>query len=133
MKRLRVGDLVQVISGKEKGKQGRVSKILAEDDKVVVEGLNKVTRHQRPTPRNQQGGKIEKEAPLQASKVMLVDPTTGKPSRVKVKDVDGEERRRDYGRLSHGGQEGRQGQGQGRKAREGRQTGGSEAGCCCSW
>jgi large subunit ribosomal protein L24 len=93
MKRLRVGDLVQVISGKEKGKQGRVSKILAEDDKVVVEGLNKVTRHQRPTPRNQQGGKIEKEAPLQASKVMLVDPTTGKPSRVKVKDVDGKKQR----------------------------------------
>jgi large subunit ribosomal protein L24 len=77
MKRLRVGDLVQVISGKEKGKQGRVSKILADDDKVVVEGLNKVTRHQRPTPRNQQGGKIEKEAPLHASKVMLVDPIPG--------------------------------------------------------
>jgi large subunit ribosomal protein L24 len=93
MNRLRVGDLVQVISGKEKGKQGRVSKILAEDEKVIVEGLNKVTRHQRPTPRNQQGGKIEKEAPLHASKVMLVDPSTGKPSRVKVKVVDGKKQR----------------------------------------
>jgi large subunit ribosomal protein L24 len=93
MNRLRVGDLVQVISGKEKGKQGRVSKILAEDEKVVVEGLNKVTRHQRPTPRNQQGGKIEKEAPLHASKVMLVDPTTGKRSRVKVTVVDGKKQR----------------------------------------
>lgn len=93
MQRLRVGDLVQVISGKEKGKQGRVTKILVEDEKVIVEGLNKVTRHQRPTPRNQQGGKIEKEAPLHASKVMLVDPTTGKPSRVKAAVIDGKKQR----------------------------------------
>jgi len=93
MARLRVGDLVQVISGKDKGKQGRVTKILAEDEKVVVEGINVVTRHQRPTPRNQQGGKITKEAPLHASKVMLVDPTSGKPTRVKVKDVDGKKQR----------------------------------------
>jgi large subunit ribosomal protein L24 len=88
-----VGDLVQVISGKDKGKQGRVTKILVDDDKVVVEGVNVVTRHQRPTPRNQQGGKITKEAPLHASKVMLVDPTSGKPTRVKVKDVDGKKQR----------------------------------------
>ncbi|UQA61521.1 50S ribosomal protein L24 [Polyangium aurulentum] len=93
MARLRVGDLVQVISGKDKGKQGRVTKVLADDDKVVVEGVNVVTRHQRPTPRNQQGGKITKEAPLHASKVMLVDPTSGKPTRVKVKDVEGKKQR----------------------------------------
>jgi len=93
MRRLRVGDLVQVISGKDKGKQGRVTKVLAEDDKVVVEGINVVTRHQRPTPRNQQGGKITKEAPLHASKVMPVDPTTGKPTRVKSTVVDGKKQR----------------------------------------
>jgi large subunit ribosomal protein L24 len=93
MNRLKVGDLVQVISGKEKGKQGRVSKLLAEDDKVVVEGLNKVTRHQRPTPRNQQGGKITKEAPISASKVMPLDPTTGKPTRVKSTVVEGKKQR----------------------------------------
>jgi large subunit ribosomal protein L24 len=93
MARLRVGDLVQVISGKDKGKQGRVTKILVDDDKVVVEGVNVVTRHQKPTPRNQQGGKITKEAPLHASKVMLVDPTSGKPTRVKVKDVEGKKQR----------------------------------------
>lgn len=93
MARLRVGDLVQVISGKDKGKQGRVTKILVDDEKVVVEGINVVTRHQRPTPRNQQGGKITKEAPLHASKVMLVDPTSGKPTRVKVKDVEGKKQR----------------------------------------
>jgi large subunit ribosomal protein L24 len=93
MRRLRVGDLVQVISGKDKGKQGRVTKVLADDDKVVVEGINVVTRHQRPTPRNQQGGKITKEAPLYASKVMPVDPTTGKPTRVKSTIVDGKKQR----------------------------------------
>jgi large subunit ribosomal protein L24 len=85
MKRLKVGDLVQVISGKDKGKQGRITKILSEDDKVIVEGLGMVTRHQRPTARNQEGGKITKEAPIYASKVMPVDPNTGKPTRVKVR------------------------------------------------
>jgi large subunit ribosomal protein L24 len=84
MKRLKVNDLVQIISGKERGKQGRITKILPEDGKVVVEGLNMVTRHQRPTPRNQTGGKIVKEAPLPACKVMPVDPQTGKPTRVKI-------------------------------------------------
>ncbi|WP_437482384.1 50S ribosomal protein L24 [Sorangium sp. So ce1014] len=85
MKRLKVGDLVQVISGKEQGKQGRITKILADEERVVVEGLNTVTRHQRPTPRNQEGGKITKEAPIHASNVMPVDPATGKPTRVKVR------------------------------------------------
>jgi len=88
MNRLKVGDLVQVISGKDKGKQGKITKVLKEDDKVVVEGLNMVTRHMRPTPRNQQGGKITKEAPLHASKVMPVDPETGKPTRVKIKKAE---------------------------------------------
>ena len=82
MKRLKVGDLVQVISGKDTGKQGRVTKILDGDEKVIVEGLNTVTRHQRPNARNQEGGKITKEAPIYASKVMPVDPNTGKPTRV---------------------------------------------------
>ncbi len=88
MRRLRVGDLVQVISGKDKGKQGKITKVLLEDDKVVVEGVNVVTRHMRPTQRNQQGGKIQKEAPLHASKVMPVDPETGKPTRVKIKKAE---------------------------------------------
>ncbi len=57
--RLKVGDLVQVLRGKDKGKKGKITKILLEDDKVVVEGINTVTRHTRgPSPRNQQGGKI---------------------------------------------------------------------------
>ena len=89
-KRLRVGDLVVVISGGKqvKGKEGRVTRILADEDRVLIEGVNMVTRHQKPTPRNQKGGKITKEAPIHASRVMLVDPQTGKPTRVKHKVVE---------------------------------------------
>lgn len=85
MKRLKVGDLVQVISGKDKGKQGKIAKLLLDEGRVVVEGVNTVTRHMRPNARNQQGGKITKEAPIDASNVMLVDPETKKPTRVKIK------------------------------------------------
>jgi len=83
--RLRKGDLVVVISGKDKGKQGKVARLLKDDDKVVVEGINLVKRHQRPTPRNPQGGIVEREQPIFASKVMPVDPSTGKGTRVRFK------------------------------------------------
>jgi large subunit ribosomal protein L24 len=83
--RLRKGDMVVVISGKEKGKKGKVKALLLEDNRVVVEGLNLIKRHTRPTPRNPSGGIIEKEAPMHASKVMPVDPKTGKGTRVKFK------------------------------------------------
>lgn len=85
MNRLQRGDQVVVISGKYKGKQGRVKKVLLDQDKVIIEGINLVKRHTRPNPRNQQGGIIEKEAPLYACKVMPVDPTTSKPTRIRIK------------------------------------------------
>jgi len=85
MDRLKVGDLVQVISGKHRGSQGRVTRLLKEDERVVIEGVNMVTRHQRPTPRQPEGGRIQKEAPLHASRVMPVDPSTGKPTRVQIR------------------------------------------------
>jgi large subunit ribosomal protein L24 len=88
MNRLKVGDLVKVMRGKDRGKEGKITKILADDDKVVVEGINTVTRHTRPSPRNQQGGKITKDAPIHASKVMPIDPQTGKPTRVKIKTAE---------------------------------------------
>jgi large subunit ribosomal protein L24 len=62
--------------------------IFHEENRVIVEGLNLVKRHTRPGPLNQEGGILEKEAPLHASNVMPVDPQTGKPTRVKVKVVD---------------------------------------------
>jgi large subunit ribosomal protein L24 len=89
MQRLKVGDVVHVIAGSEKGKTGTIKKILKDEDRVVVEGLNMVTKHQKPNARNQQGGKIEQEAPIHASNVMPIDPETQKPTRVKFKVEDG--------------------------------------------
>ena len=94
MQRLQRGDTVVVISGKYKGKQGRVKKVLTGDDKVIIEGINLVKRHMKPNARNQQGGIVEKEAPLWASKVMPLDPKTKKPTRVKIKvDENGQKTR----------------------------------------
>ncbi len=83
--RLRKGDLVVVISGKDKGKQGKIARLLTDDDKVIVEGINLIKRHTKPTPRNPQGGIVEREAAIFASKVMPVDPKTGKGTRVTFK------------------------------------------------
>ena len=94
MQRIRVGDLVQVISGKHKGKRGRVSRVLKDRERVVVEGINKVYRHVRPDQRNPEGGRIEKEAPLHISNVMPIDAESDKPTRVKIAvDEDGQKRR----------------------------------------
>ena len=87
--RIRKGDSVVIISGKHKGKTGKVKLVLREDDRVIVEGVNLVKRHTRPTPRNPSGGIVEREAPLHACKVMPIDPKTGKGTRVRFKAVDG--------------------------------------------
>jgi large subunit ribosomal protein L24 len=82
--RLRKGDSVVVISGKDKGKKGKILRLYTEDDRVIVEGVNVIKRHLRPTPKNPQGGILEKEAPIHACKVLPVDPKTGKGTRVRV-------------------------------------------------
>ena len=84
MNRLKVGDLVQVVTGKDKGKRGKVTKLLKDGDRVLVEGLNMVVRHQRPTQLNTEGGRLEKEAPLHVSNVMPIDADSDKPTRVKI-------------------------------------------------
>ncbi len=89
MQRVRVGDQVVVISGNHKGKRGRVSQVLVERNAVIVEGVNLVKRHVKATPQ-QQGGIVEKPAPLDQSKVMLLDPESGKPTRVRFEVRDGE-------------------------------------------
>jgi large subunit ribosomal protein L24 len=86
--RIRQGDTVIVISGKDKGKTGKVKRVLQEDGRVVVEGVNLLKRHTRPTPRNPSGGIVEREQPLAASKVMPVDPKTGKGTRVRFKTLE---------------------------------------------
>ena len=79
---LKKGDTVVVISGSWKNKQGTVLKVLPKTGKVVVEGVNIVSRHTRPSQTNQDGGIIKKEAPILACKVMLVDPKTNEPTRI---------------------------------------------------
>jgi large subunit ribosomal protein L24 len=87
--RIRKGDTVVVISGKDKGRKGKVTRVLREEDRVVVEGVNVVKRHTRPTPRSPAGGIIEREQPIHACKVMPVDPQSGKGTRVRFKTVEG--------------------------------------------
>ncbi len=79
---IKKNDTVMVIAGKEKGKTGRVYRVLSKDDRLLVEKLNIVKRHTRPTATNRQGGIIEKEAPLHVSNVMVVCPKCGKTTRV---------------------------------------------------
>jgi large subunit ribosomal protein L24 len=81
--RIKSGDVVMVIAGADKGKTGRVLRVLGDRDRVVVEGINRVWKHVRPNQRNPQGGRIQKDAPIHLSNVMPVDPKTGKATRVK--------------------------------------------------
>ena len=80
---IKSGDTVIIIAGADKGKTGRVLRVLTGKDRVVVEGINRVWKHVRPNQRNPQGGRIQKDAPIHLSNVMPLDPTTGKGARVK--------------------------------------------------
>ncbi len=83
------GDTVQVLSGDDKGKRGKVLRVYPKTGRVAVEGINLVTKHQKPT-QTAPGGKIQREAPLHHSKVMLIDPKSGEPTRIRrQKDADG--------------------------------------------
>jgi large subunit ribosomal protein L24 len=88
--RVRTDDEVVVISGKDRGKTGRVIEVDPAKQRVFVEGLNIVKRHQRPRPgTNDVGGVIEKPGPIHISNVALVDPKDGKPTRTRVEERDG--------------------------------------------
>ena len=79
--KIKKGDRVVVLTGKDKGRQGAVLRVLPKEDRVVVEGLNMVQRHTRPTQSDPQGGIKNKEAPIHVSNVAIVD-SNGKPTRV---------------------------------------------------
>ncbi len=83
------GDKVQVIAGKDKGKQGVILAAFPKQNRVLVEGVNIVKKHSKPSQANPQGGIITKEAPINISNVMPLDPKTGVPTRVGYKMVDG--------------------------------------------
>ena len=89
--KVRRGDTVMVISGKEKGKRGEVERVLPRENRVVVGGVNVRTRHARPSQQNQEG-LYTFEAPIHVSNVMLIDPDSGEPTRVGYRFTDSGEK-----------------------------------------
>jgi len=87
--KIRKGDNVEVKSGKDAGKKGRVLRVDRDRDRVVVEGVNMIKRHTRPNPQKKvQGGIVEREAAIHVSNVMVVSPDSGRPTRVGYKVLD---------------------------------------------
>jgi large subunit ribosomal protein L24 len=88
------GDTVIILSGKDKGKKGKVLEVSPKEQKVIIEGANMVTKHVKPTRMGQAGGIVKAEAPLYACKVMAVCPKCGKPTRLgHIIDADGKKSR----------------------------------------
>jgi len=79
---IKKGDTVYVISGESKGQQGRVLEVIRKNDRAIVEGVNMITKHQKPNAENPQGGIIKKEAGVHISNLMYLDPKTGKRTRI---------------------------------------------------
>ena len=82
---IRKDDTVVVLTGDDKGTRGKVLRVLRAKNKIVVEGVNRVYRHLKPSRRNPQGGRLSKEMPVDASNVMFIDPVQNKPTRVGVR------------------------------------------------
>ncbi|HSJ79316.1 50S ribosomal protein L24 [Porphyrobacter sp. AAP60] len=87
--KIKKGDSVVVLSGKDKGRTGTVASVMPKDGKVVVEGINIAARHRKPSQTNPQGGIDRFPAPMHISKVALADPKDGKPTRVRFETKDG--------------------------------------------
>lgn len=90
---IKKGDNVIVISGKDKGKEGKVTRALPKDERVVVEGVNIKKRHQKPRRRDAKGQIVEFSAPVHVSNVMIKDPKTGTPTRVSISRESGKKER----------------------------------------
>ena len=86
---IKTGDMVMVVAGADKGRTGRVLRVILDKNRVVVEGVNRVWKHVRPSQRNPQGGRIQKDAPIHASNVMPLDPASGKGTRVRFEERSG--------------------------------------------
>ncbi len=89
-RRIRKGDMVAVISGNDRGKRGRVLRVIPEKNRVVVEGVNIVHKHLRKSQQHPQGGRIRREAPVHLSNVMPLDAESNKPTRVSTGETDGQ-------------------------------------------
>lgn len=88
--RIRKGDRVECLAGKDKGKRGLVMEVHPREGRVLVEGVNIVKRHTKPRPPNEPGGVIEKPAPIHLSNVALIDPKDDRPTRIRIEVRDGE-------------------------------------------
>jgi large subunit ribosomal protein L24 len=89
MNRVQKGDEVVVVAGKYKGSRGRVLRVIGgKEGRVIVEGVNIVTKHRKPTRQSQRGGIEKREAPIHVSNVMLADPNSGEPTRVRIKALE---------------------------------------------
>jgi large subunit ribosomal protein L24 len=87
--KVKKGDTVEVIAGKDAGKRGRVLRVVRDRERVVVEGVNMIKRHTRPNPQRRiQGGVVEREAPIHVSNVMVVSPESGEATRVGFKILE---------------------------------------------
>lgn len=87
---IKKGDMVYVLAGEDRGTTGRVLKVEASKERAIVEGVNMITKATKPTAQHPQGGLIKKEAPIHISNLSLIDPKSGKPTRIAIKrDEDG--------------------------------------------
>ena len=82
---IKIGDEVIVLAGKNKNSKGKVLKVLVKEEKAIVEGVNMVSKSTKPNAQNPQGGIIKQEAPIHISNISLIDPKSGKPTRVSIK------------------------------------------------
>ena len=89
---IKKNDTVQIISGDEKGKRGRVLSMLSKDDRIIVEGINMIKRHMKPSKKYSQGGIIEKEASVERSNIMLVCPKCDKPTKIGNKILENDKK-----------------------------------------
>ena len=87
--KIKKGDSVVVLSGKDKGRTGTVAQVMPKDGKIVVEGVNMIARHRKPSQANPQGGIDRYEAPMHIAKVAVADPKDGAPTRVRIEERDG--------------------------------------------
>jgi large subunit ribosomal protein L24 len=81
-------DNVKILSGKYRDKTGKVLKVFPKSNRIIVEGVNIIKKHTKPSQKNQQGGIVEKEAPIHVSNVMVIDPKTNEPTRVGYKYIE---------------------------------------------
>ena len=91
--KIKKGDNVMVIAGKDRGKTGKIVLAIPKDDKVLIEGVNMVKKHQRPRRSNEKGQIVNRAMPIHVSNVQLIDKETGKPTRVGFKEVSGKKSR----------------------------------------